>query len=316
MRVSVGIPTNNRAATLRKTLEGYARQEGDHRLLEVLVIDDGSEDDTEAVVRQFGHESVLPVRYLRQEKLGISAARNYVLREAKGELLLFGDDDIIPSPGMVAEHVAWHNTYPGPEVGVLGHVTWARELRPTPFMEWAGHNGPQFSFALFKPGKEVDFRYGYFCNTSVKICFLKQNGFFSESFRQYGWEDLEYSYRLSQKGYRLLYNPAAVGYHYKYEKFENTRQRVQKMYESWPEFAKTEAGQRFLQLWRAQGAQDNAGIKRLIRALLKPLKSAAVPVFRPLLDTQIPLPGWLYRRIFYHSIKPFSEYIAGENESR
>jgi glycosyltransferase involved in cell wall biosynthesis len=313
--ISVIIPTYNRAATLRRTLEGYARQSGDHQLLEVLVVDDGSEDDTEEVVRQFGRESGLPLRYLKQENLGLSAARNHALREARGSLILLGDDDIIPSAKMMAEHVAWHIKYPQPEVGVLGFVTWAQELNPTPFMVWSGLYGPQFSFGTFTPGMVLDFRYGYFCNTSLKRCFVKENGFFSETFRQYGWEDLEFSYRLCQKGYRLLYNPAAIGYHYKYEKFENTRRRVEKLYQSWPEFAKTDAGQRFLQLWRAQ-KNTNGESKGLFRALLRPLKSATLPLFRPLMDSQIPLPGWLYDRIFYHYVTPFSKYVTGGNEPR
>lgn len=315
MAVSVVLPTYNRAATLRRTLEGYARQVGKHELLEVLVVNDGSNDDTEEVVRQFSRSSTLPIGYLKQENLGLAAARNHALRKARGSLILLGDDDIIPSPHMVAEHVAWHIKNPQPEVGVLGFVTWAEELKPTPFMVWSGLYGPQFSFGAFTPGMELDFRYGYFCNTSVKSCFLKENGFFSEAFRQYGWEDLEFSYRLCQKGYRLLYNPDAVGYHYKYEKFENTRLRVEKLYQSWPEFAKTDAGQRFLELWWAQ-ARTSGESKGLVRKLLRHLKFVVVPLFRPLVDTQIPLPGWLYDRIFYHYVTPFSSYVTNAQRNQ
>jgi glycosyltransferase involved in cell wall biosynthesis len=302
MRISVVIPTYNRAATLRKALEGYARQSGDHQLLEVLVVDDGSQDDTEAVVRQFSRESDLPVRHLKQENLGISAARNHALREARGELILFGDDDIIPSPGMVAEHVAWHNRYPEPEVGVLGHIAWARELHPTPFMEWSGLYGPQFNFGYFKRGMQLDFRYAYFCNTSVKLRFLERNGVFDERFRSYGYEDLELSYRLGKNGYRLLYNPDAAGFHYKYETFEDTLRRVRKLHEAWPTFSETEAGQELRKLLLSHDRQSKrwGALKRT----LKPLKSCVMPLLRPLCNTHVPLPGWLYNQVFYHYVKP------------
>lgn len=315
MSVSVILPTYNRAQTLRKTLEGYTRLPKSDQLLEILVVDDGSPDDTEAVVRAFQARSGLLLRYLKQQNLGLAAARNHALRQVRGDLILFGDDDIIPSENMLAEHIDWHAKHPQPEVGVLGLVTWAQELNPTPFMNWSGLYGPQFSFGLFKPGMQLDFRYGYFCNTSVKKSFLQENGFFSEAFRQYGWEDLEFSYRLSKRGYRLLYNPAAVGYHYKFEKFKNTLGRVEKMYQSWPEFAKTEAGQRFLELWQEQKNGGAPGRKRFRRRVVRSLKSAIFPAFRPLMDTRIPLPGWLYDRIFYHYVTPFSAFVSGEAQN-
>lgn len=316
MSVTVIIPTYNRDEILRKVLTGYAKQTGDHQMIEVLVVDDGSKDHTASVVEECSRQSPVPVRYLHQENSGLAAARNHAIREARAELLLFGDDDIIPSPGMVAEHVSWHRVNPDPKVGVLGFVTWARELRPTPFMEWSGLHGPQFSFAKFEPGKALDFRFGYFCNTSVKTAFLKDHGIFNESFRSYGWEDLELSYRLTTKGYTLLYHPKAVGYHYKFERFENTRRRVESTYRSLPVFAKTEAGERFLELWRAGNTQKPGGMKALRSKLLKPIKACAMPLFRPLADTRIPLPAWLYDSLFYYYVTPFSRFVATLDQAR
>jgi GT2 family glycosyltransferase len=300
MRISVVIPTYNRADVLRKTLVAYFAQSGDHQILEVLVVDDGSKDHTEEVVRQISRESALPLRYLKQENLGLSAARNHAIREVKAELILFGDDDIIPSPGMVAEHVAWHDRYPEPEVGVLGHVDWARELHPTPFMVWSGLYGPQFKFGYCKPGMEVDVAYAYFCNTSVKSRFLRQNGIFSETFRQYGWEDIELSYRLSRKGYRLLYNPDALGYHYKYEEFDNTVSRIRVLCSSYSAFEKTDAGKFFVERRRKQTPERMSRMKALAKPLLRPFKGLIMPLFRQLLDTHIPLPAWVYERVFHY----------------
>jgi len=310
MQVSVIIPTFNRASVLRKTLQGYAEQSGDHQICEVLVVDDGSKDDTASVAKEWNDSPLLRVRYLKQENRGLSAARNHGIREAKGELLLFGDDDIIPSSKMVAEHLAWHRKHPEPNFGVLGLVNWAAEINATPFMVWSGLYGPQFNFGFFKPGMELDFRYAYFCNTSVKASFLAQHGVFNEAFRYggktYGWEDLELSYRLCTNGYRLLYNPEAVGYHYKFETFENTRRRVEMLYSTWPIFAKTEAAKRFLELWRAT---HTAKTKSALRRVVKPLKSVVMALIRPLVDTRVPLPHRLYDMVFYHYVTPFSNYV-------
>jgi glycosyltransferase involved in cell wall biosynthesis len=314
MQITVIIPTYNRAEILRKTLEAYGEQIGEHKMLEVLVVDDGSDDHTAAVVDECSRLFPVPLRYLYQANAGLAAARNNALREAQGDLILLGDDDIIPSPRLVAEHVDWHKRYPQDNVGVLGYVPWSPHVRATPFMKWSGLYGPQFNFGYFKPGAALDFQYGYFCNTSVKVSFLKQHGTFSEAFRTYGYEDIELSYRLSKKGYTLLYNPEAVGYHNKYETLENAIQRVEKLYQSWPEFAKTEAGARFLELWRAQRAEPPVRSIALMKRLILPIKAVAVRLLRPLVNTHLPLPNWLYSQIFYQYVTSFAAVVGNQEE--
>ncbi len=132
--VTVIIPTYNRAEILRQTLEGYAKQAGDHRILEIVVVDDGSKDHTREVVAEASSLHQIPLRYFYQQNAGLAAARNHAIREAKGELLLFGDDDIIPSQGLTAEHVRAHDADPAEEVGILGYVPWLPQKNPTPFM--------------------------------------------------------------------------------------------------------------------------------------------------------------------------------------
>jgi glycosyltransferase involved in cell wall biosynthesis len=90
--VSVVIPTFNRGYILGDTLRSALDQS--HRDVEVIVVDDGSTDDTADVVRGFGER----VRYLRQENAGVCAARNRGLRESRGEFvaLLDSDDQWLP----------------------------------------------------------------------------------------------------------------------------------------------------------------------------------------------------------------------------
>lgn len=86
-RVSVIIPTYNGAAFIAETLRSVLAQT--FRNYEVLVVDDGSTDDTAAVVRSFGHE----VRYFYKENGGPGAARNFGLRHARGEYIALLDHD-------------------------------------------------------------------------------------------------------------------------------------------------------------------------------------------------------------------------------
>jgi len=105
--VSVVIPTYNRAHLLPRALASVLSQEG---VLEVLVVDDGSSDDTEAVVKGFGDPRL---RYLRQPRnLGAAAARNRGLREARGEFIALLDSDDEWLPGKLALQLALFRRLP------------------------------------------------------------------------------------------------------------------------------------------------------------------------------------------------------------
>lgn len=88
--VSVIIPTYNCAATLGSALESIRAQ---GRAIEIVIIDDGSTDDTAVVVDQFRRQSGLPVVYRHQRNSGPSAARNFGARLASGRYFVFLDAD-------------------------------------------------------------------------------------------------------------------------------------------------------------------------------------------------------------------------------
>src|ERR1039457_1783027 len=89
-KVSVVIPTYNRAAQVRKGIESVLAQTVTD--LEVIVVDDGSSDDTEKTLGQiFGDR----IRYYAQRNQGASVARNKGIEEARGEWIAFLDSDDI-----------------------------------------------------------------------------------------------------------------------------------------------------------------------------------------------------------------------------
>jgi glycosyltransferase involved in cell wall biosynthesis len=92
LRLTVVIPTYNRAPLIRVALEALVRQK---RLAdEVIVVDNGSSDETHAVVR--GFEGRLPLKLLVETKRGAAHARNLGIRNATGDVIAFTDDDCIP----------------------------------------------------------------------------------------------------------------------------------------------------------------------------------------------------------------------------
>src|SRR3954447_24100594 len=91
--VSVVVPTFRRAGSIGPTLEALLRLDYPSELLEIIVVDDGSDDGTAEVLEQFPG-----VRSEHQRNAGVAVARNRGARVAHGDLLLFNDDDIVVAP--------------------------------------------------------------------------------------------------------------------------------------------------------------------------------------------------------------------------
>ena len=105
LKLTIAIPTYNRADFLRQTLAGIAQQLFPRDHFEVLVIDNNSRDHTAAVVAEFAHAHPAPC-YLLETKQGLDHARNRAIAEARGEIIVFADDDILVQPDWLAQVAA------------------------------------------------------------------------------------------------------------------------------------------------------------------------------------------------------------------
>jgi|UniRef100_A0A7C2B7L9 glycosyltransferase involved in cell wall biosynthesis len=105
--ISIVIPARNEAATIERALDSVLAQAWPLERLEVIVVDNGSHDQTAAVVRRFTrrHPELL-VRLVREPRLGVSRARNRGAQYARGEVLLFLDADSRLAPTIVASVLA------------------------------------------------------------------------------------------------------------------------------------------------------------------------------------------------------------------
>jgi len=110
-RLSIVIPTHNRASVLPRTLGALGRQTAAPEDYEVVVVADGCKDDTAKVVQSF--ETPCTLKFIDQPPLGLSTARNRGAAESAAPVVLFFDDDMEASPGLVAAHVAAHEAHPG-----------------------------------------------------------------------------------------------------------------------------------------------------------------------------------------------------------
>ena len=209
--VSVVIPTYNRAALL----EGSLRSLGDQTLrpedYEVVVVDDGSRDDTKEVCARLAAE--VPLRYWRVANSGIAAAKNVGVFVSRAPILLFFDDDDLADSGLLEQHVEAHRRYADPTVAVLGYTTWAPGLPVSPVMNFVTNVGQVlFAYPSLQDGQWLDFGGFWGGRSSCKRTLLVRHGVFDQRFR-FGYEDIELGHRLNRAtGFRVLFRRQALSF--------------------------------------------------------------------------------------------------------
>ena len=102
MKVTVAVPTFNRADFLQQMLAGVVAQQFPRDHFEILVIDNNSRDHTAAVVAGFAQAHPAP-RLVVEPHQGLNHARNRAIAEAAGEIIIFADDDILVQPDWIAQ---------------------------------------------------------------------------------------------------------------------------------------------------------------------------------------------------------------------
>ncbi len=254
MEFSVVIPTFNRSRTLEMTLKALAAQGSPPSRplpeFEVIVVDDGSTDDTAAMVERLSGSFPVPLRYLHQENRKQGAARNLGSRRAGGKYLVFLGDDTVPRGDFLVEH---HDSHRQADdlTAVIGYTPWADDSGKTRFMEYIGEKGWQFGFSLIEDPRRVPFNFFYTSNLSLPRKLFLSSGGFDEDFREYGWEDIELSLRLHGLGMRIVYNPRAVAHHYHPTSVATFVRRQRKVgYSAWTFYQKHPEMASFLNIHR------------------------------------------------------------------
>lgn len=205
--ISVIIPTYNRSRVLERALEALYAQTLAKDRFEIVVVNDGSMDDTADVARAWARQASPRTLFLHQSNRGANAARNLALGQARGRLLLFINDDTIAVPALLEEHLGSHGREPAEPVAVLGRMTLAPEIQPSALTDIHLDS----CFNLIDGRFELDWKWFFTCNVSVKRTFLMAHGRFEEGLRWH--EDLELASRLRPHGLRVVYNPAALAHH-------------------------------------------------------------------------------------------------------
>ncbi|MEE9166298.1 MAG: glycosyltransferase, partial [Candidatus Neomarinimicrobiota bacterium] len=180
-----------------------------HDRFEMIIVDDGSQDDTEIVVRELKASVDFELRYLSQENMGPGAARNLGMNHARGDLFLFTDSDCEPDPEW-AKRI--HDQYVAEEFDACGGpdaskqdftpLQRAIDFSMTSFLTTGGLRGHgSRALARFYPRSH---------NMGMtRRLYEKVGGFGSLRHGQ----DIELSHRIIKSGARVIHIPDAVVYH-------------------------------------------------------------------------------------------------------
>jgi GT2 family glycosyltransferase len=198
-RISVVVCTYNGSKTIAQTCEGLSKL--DYPDYEVIVVDDGSRDNTAAVVSQFD------VRLIQTENHGLSSARNTGANAATGEIVAYIDDDAWPDPHWLRYLALAYES--GDFAGVGGP-----NIAPPTGSETADAvaNAPGGPIHVLLTDDIAEHIPG--CNMSFRRSALMAVGGFDAAFRVAG-DDVDLCWRIQGAGWKLGFTPAAMVWHHR-----------------------------------------------------------------------------------------------------
>jgi len=199
MNASVVIPVHNGSRTIASCLNALLSQRFKGKY-EIIVVDDGSTDNTADIVRRFKK-----VKLIKQKQAGPAKARNNGAKRARYEIVVFTDADCVPTKNWLREML---KPFADPNVAA---VQGAYKTKQSSFMARFIQVEIEHRYAKMLKAKELDW-IGSYSAAYRKDIFLKEGGF-DEKFPKASGEDPELSYRLHKKGYKLVFNPKAIVYH-------------------------------------------------------------------------------------------------------
>lgn len=288
LRISIVVPTYNRLDTLRHVVPSLVAQDLRGGEFEVIVADSNSTDGTAEYLAEVAREHP-HVRHLPGPYTGRASARNAGIGAARAPIVMFTDADIIASPDLLSRHLAHHDrpgvrAVVGMEVQVVSFEDYlAKRADRTKRDPLHGEKSKRLSWLYFLTG-----------NASAPKAELDRVGRFDEDFTGYGHEDLELGYRLQHAGVPIVYEPAAVDYHWHPVPWDEQQQKYEL------------AGRSTVRFFRKHPAWDVR-----LRLGMTPVSL----VLHDVVDRVAPLRGWIengaHRPGFARTLSYQYHYLTG-----
>ncbi len=235
---SVIVPTYNRRQLLRQTLLSLTRQSMTRETFEVLVVDDGSSDNSVAEITAFANQLNLRYFYQPDEGYRVALARNIGIRHANAPICVFIDSGVIAHSNCLQAHIESHQAFK--PAAVIGYVYGFNEDNEDAEQIEAQINITDIDATIDnfrQQARWLDLREEFYakygdnigelpapwlmywtCNVSATTEQLRNIGMFDEAFRSWGGEDIDLAYRLHRDGAYFILNRAAESIHHPHPK--------------------------------------------------------------------------------------------------
>ena len=283
LAATVIIPTYQRHQLLERSLRALLAQDRSTPAYEIVVVDDCSGPETGEVVRRVAGADQR-VSYLRHDvNRGLSATRNTGVQAARGDVILFVDNDVVVEPGYVAAHLRAHAEAGADRVAVIGNLSFPPEVVAASnyarYLQsrYLGGRGARALRRLHPTDLHPRFLIGAVC--SLRREDLLAVGPYDEAIRYYGCEDHIFAQALHRSGVRIRFAPEARALHYdsvamawhRTKLLETARNGIPALLRHAPEFLEDTGYADLMPIdWeRDRGAR--LGRKLLLRAGLNPL---------------------------------------------
>jgi len=196
LTVTAAIPVYNGSEFIGAAIESLLKQS--HAADEIIVVDDGSSDDTAKICLQY------PIRLVQHnENRGLAIARNTVIKQSKSEVIAFIDSDALAAENLISVLLSG---YTGSDTGGVGGQGIESNIQSVADRWRRAHASQSHG----KREKVVDHLFGLCMSYRTEV--IREVGGFSPVFRTNG-EDVDAGLRITAFGYRLQYLPQAVVYH-------------------------------------------------------------------------------------------------------
>jgi glycosyltransferase involved in cell wall biosynthesis len=209
LRASVCLPTYNRRGRVLQALDALQHQSVPPDRYEVIVVVDGSTDDTTEAFAQL--QLRYPWRWVWQENQGLSGARNSAARLAQHEVLIFIDDDELAATELVGAHLDAQERHG--DVLVQGFCPVAPGYLRMGASLFYDRTLRESLLTLQEPNAPSRWPI-WGGNISVRRdTFTRLGGFDQQTFREYGGEDTDFGLRLAALGIPFVFEPRALAHH-------------------------------------------------------------------------------------------------------
>lgn len=232
--LSIVIPTHRRAEILQQCL-WHIEEQTIYDQIEVIVVSDGEDAATAKLFADNVFQ--VPVTFFSVPKSQQGVARNYGVGKANAPVTLFLGDDMFLDPDACEKHLEIHEESGGRPRSVLGRIDWDPKAGITDAMLWLDRTGWQFGYGFLSEfehrelPRNIQHRFSYTGNISLPTALAKRFPF-REDASLYGWEDIEWGWRLAEAGIPLFYEPDAKMLHHHQVTLEDSLKRMETLGQS------------------------------------------------------------------------------------